>query len=264
MKRSQVPQDAPLAVKSPTRDILSYKAGIGMAAALGVAAASLRYALKAPSSQVFGPSVHMGQRDRRSVALTFDDGPSPGTLELLDYLDRHQVRATFFQCGANVERHPEIAREVHLAGHEIGNHTYSHPRLCPRLGWQLNIRSRQDIFREFARTQEILESIGAKPRLLRVPYGLRWFGLREVQRRLGLLGVMWTVIGHDWEWNADDVANLLLRKATPGGIMCLHDGRDIRPKPDIRVTLAAVKRIVPLLKRSGYSFECVSDLLRAD
>ena len=238
-------------------------AGLAVAAAVGACVAGGYYAVKGRSSQVFGPSMYAGTGDRRSVALTFDDGPSPGTIELLDYLAGENVRATFFQCGANVERHPEIARAVHEAGHEIGNHAYSHPRLCPRLGWQPNLLSSNEIFEEFARTQRLLQAMGIEPTLLRAPYGLRWFGLRETQRRLGLLGVMWTVIGRDWEWGAEAIARLVLEKTRPGGIICLHDGRDIRPNPDISATLAAVKLIVPALKRDGYAFETVSELMRA-
>ena len=219
------------------------------------------YAVKASGAQVFGPSVYRGRRGRRSLALTFDDGPSPGTVELVTYLAGQGVRATFFMCGANVERHPEIALAVHRAGHEIGNHTWSHARLCPRLGWQMAWRSRAEIFAEFARTQRLLATLGVRPTLLRAPYGLRWFGLRAVQRRLGLLGVMWTVIGRDWALPAEAVARLVLRKAAPAGIICLHDGRDTRAHPDILPTLEAVRLIVPALKREGYRFETVSELL---
>ena len=199
------------------------------------------------------------------MALTFDDGPSPGTLELLDYFAQQGIKATFFQCGANIERHPEIARAVHAGGHEIGNHTFSHARLCPRLGWQPNLRSAANIFSEFARTQDVLErEVGVRPALLRAPYGLRWFGLRAVQRKLGLLGVMWTVIGRDWELDAPSIARLVLDRTAPGGILCLHDGRDIQPNPDIGQTIEAVKRLVPALQQQGYRFETVSELLHPD
>ena len=242
-------------------------AGVAIAVVAGLAAltAAAAYAVAGRSSRVFGPSVYKGAGRRKSIALTFDDGPSAGTLELLEYLGSEGVHATFYQCGINVERYPEIVRAVHAGGHEIGNHTYSHPRLCPRLGWQPNIRSRQDIFDEFKRTQTLIEeAAGITPVLLRAPYGMKWFGLRQAQRRLGLMGVMWTVIGRDWELDAASIAELVLRRATHGGIVCLHDGRDIQPNPDIGQTLAAVKMIVPRLKQWGYTFETVSELLRAD
>ena len=226
-------------------------------------AGTLVYGVKGKSSQIFGPSVYRGTRSRRVIALTFDDGPSEGTVELLSYLAEQKVVATFFQCGMNVSRHPAVARAVAQAGHEIGNHTFSHPRLAPRIGWKLNLKSPGSIFEEFAKTQDIIYAeSGARPVLLRAPYGMRWYGMRAMQKRLGLLGVMWTVIGHDWEWPASEVANLILSKATPGGIVCLHDGRDVRPSPDIRETLQAVQQLVPVLKDRGYGFETVSQLIR--
>lgn len=242
------------------RKIRAIGAGLGLAGlALGVGA----YSVRGRSSQVFGPSVYRGQGRRRSIALTFDDGPSPGSLELIEYLEKENVTATFFQCGLNVLRNIEISRTIASAGHEIGNHTYSHARLCPRIGWQMNFRSPAFIYDEFALTQTIIRAeIGVTPRILRAPYGLRWRGLREAQERLGLLGVMWTVIAHDWDRPANQIVDLVSRKASPGGIVCLHDGRDIRLNPDVRETIVAVKQLVPQLKDQGYEFETVSEILR--
>ena len=235
---------------------------LGAAAVAGGVAGTVVYGVRGRSAQVFGPSVYRGSGKRRSVALTFDDGPSESSLDLIHYLAKERVRATFFQCGMNVARQGKVARAIAQEGHEIGNHTFSHPRLAPRLGWKLNVHSPAFVYEEFARTQDILQAeTGTKPVLLRAPYGMRWFGMQAMQRRLGLLGVMWTVIGHDWEWPAQQVANLVLAKASAGGIVCLHDGRDVRANPDISETLGAVRRIVPVLKDRGYSFETVSQLL---
>lgn len=232
------------------------------AAAITVAGAAA-YSIAGRSSQVFGPSVYRGPGNRHSLSLTFDDGPTEGSLPLIEYLAEQNIRGTFFECGANVRRHPQIARAIRDAGHEIGNHTYSHPWLCPRLTWNLNLHSPAFIYREFLEAQEVIQDeIGVTPTLLRAPYGLRWYGMRAMQKRLGLLGVMWTVIGRDWVWRADDIAALVLRKATPGGIICLHDGRGIQSKPDISEMLGALRQIVPVLKDRGYGFETVSELLR--
>lgn len=207
--------------------------------------------------------MYRGCGDRKSIALTFDDGPSEGSLHLVDYLAAERISATFFQCGKNVERNPEIARKIHEMGHEIGNHTYSHPRLAPEIGWPMQFRSPAFIECQLSRTQHIIESeVGLRPTLMRAPYGLRWYGLAEAQEKLGLLGVMWTVIGRDWEWPAYAIADLVLRRSSPGGIICLHDGRDIQPKSDISQMLKALRRIVPQLKDNGYSFETVTSLLR--
>jgi peptidoglycan-N-acetylglucosamine deacetylase len=211
---------------------------------------------------MWGRCVYRGPGLLRTLALTFDDGPSEGSLRLLEYLAAEGIRATFFQCGKNVERHPGIAREVRDAGHEIGNHTYSHARLFPRIGRRLYWPKPGLMASEISRAQEVIENeVGVTARLFRAPYGLRWWGLDAAQKQYDLLGVMWTVIGHDWEWQARDVARLVLRKAGPGGIVCLHDGRDIQPAPDVTEMLKAVRQIVPVLKAQGYGFERVSELL---
>jgi peptidoglycan/xylan/chitin deacetylase (PgdA/CDA1 family) len=223
-------------------------------AVLGGASAVAAYGVVSKSSQLFGPSVFRGPGKRRSIALTFDDGPSEGTLALLDFLAKEGIKATFFQCGMNVLRHPLIAGKVAAAGHEIGNHTFSHPHLP--------FRSPSFVEREFSDTQQIIaEETGITPMVLRAPYGLRWAGMQAVQRRLALLGVLWTVIGNDWKWPAARIAERVLRRASPGGIVCLHDGRTVDEKPDISQTLAAVRNIVPILKDNGYEFETVSDIL---
>jgi peptidoglycan/xylan/chitin deacetylase (PgdA/CDA1 family) len=223
------------------------------------------YGIRGRSSQLFGSSVYCGPGQRKSIALTFDDGPSEGTTELLEYLGEQGVSATFFQCGMNVLRHPDIAKAVHAAGHEIGNHTFSHLRLCPRLGWKLNLQSVRSIYREFYETQRVIQrTADVVPVFLRAPYGLRWLGLRVTQRRLGLIGVMWTVIGHDWEWKASEITEYILERSHAGGIICLHDGRDIQREPNISQTLLAVRMIVPELKKRGFLFETVSGLLQAD
>src|SRR5689334_496516 len=93
------------------------------------ASAALAYGVRSPRSRWLAPSVYKGCGDRPSIALTFDDGPSESTPEVLETLARYGARATFFQCGNNVRRLPSIARQVIEAGHEIGNHSYSHSAL---------------------------------------------------------------------------------------------------------------------------------------
>jgi peptidoglycan-N-acetylglucosamine deacetylase len=231
---------------------LSEKAGL--AGAGGCGAAFLAWAVRGRTSSVFGPSVYRGPRNRKAIALTFDDGPSESTPRVLELLDKYHVPATFFQIGANVERLPDIARAVHSAGHEIGNHSHTHPLLC--------FHSAEVIYREFARAQSaIADATGIFPSLLRAPFGARWFGFRRAQRRLGLQGVMWTAIGYDWKLKAGTIVNRMLPGVTSGAILCLHDGREVRVNPDIRETVAAVGRLIPALRDRGYEFDTVSRLL---
>ncbi len=229
-------------------------AGFTAGAVLGGVSAAAAYGSVSKSSQLFGPSVHRGPGRRRTIGLTFDDGPSEGTLALLDYLAEEKVWATFFMCGMNVKRLPHIAGRVVAAGHQIGNHTYSHPNLT--------FKSCDFIDREFTQTQKIIQfETGITPMLLRPPFGYRWAGMRAVQQKLSLLGVMWTVMGQDWRLPAGRVADRVLAGSSPGGIVCLHDGRRVEERPNITETLAAVRRIVPALKDQGYEFEVISDLL---
>jgi len=225
-----------------------------LAAAIGVSAGGLAYAVRGPRSTLLAPSVYRGSQTRPAIALTFDDGPSESTPELLDTLARYGAPATFFQCGANVRRLPGIAREVASAGHEIGNHTDTHARLY----W----RSSSFIYRELAAAEEVIEQVtGARPRLFRAPYGARWFGLRDAQRRLSLMGVMWTTLALDWKWPADRVVRRLLNGAGNGAIFCLHDGRRLAQRPDIRVTVEAVREVLPRLIERGFHFERVTEIL---
>jgi peptidoglycan/xylan/chitin deacetylase (PgdA/CDA1 family) len=227
---------------------------VGAAAGIVGATGFMGYAVRGRSSAVFAPSVYRGNSTRPAIALTFDDGPSESTPALLELLAKHDVPATFFMCGNNVRRCSPIARSVGAAGHEIGNHTESHPRF--------DFHSSEFMYREMALAQEsILQSTGVTPRLFRAPYGVRWFGLRSAQQRLNLTGVMWTVIGRDWKWPAPKISSLLIDGASNGAVFCLHDGRALRQSPDIHATLKAVESIIPALKERGFHFETVSQIL---
>lgn len=227
---------------------------IRAAAAITAAAAFGTWAVRGRSSTIFGSSVWRGPNSTPAIALSFDDGPSESTPALLEILAKHQARATFFQCGTNVQRLPDIARAVAAAGHELGNHTHTHPRLY--------FKSAAFMEEEIGNAQSaIVETTGVAPRLFRAPYGVRWFGLRAAQRRFDLLGVMWTTIGQDWRLSARAIADRLLEGAANGAIFCLHDGRTTQPQPDIQPTLDAVRSAIPLLLDRGFRLVTISELL---
>jgi peptidoglycan-N-acetylglucosamine deacetylase len=226
----------------------------GAAATLGASAGVLAYAVRSPSASLLAPSVHKGCGTRRAIALTFDDGPSESTPELLEILESYRAPATFFQCGRNVRRLPRVAQEVAAKGHEIGNHTDTHP--------MLQFKSAEFIYREMRVAQETIQQIvGVTPRYFRAPFGVRWFGLRQAQHRLGLMGVMWSTIGVDWKWPAERIIPHLLEGAANGAIFCLHDGRVLEERPDISATLGTVRKVLPKLMEQGFHFEKVSDIL---
>ena len=115
---------------------------------------------------------------------------------------------------------------------------------------------------EFRLAQEAIgEAAGTAPVLLRAPYGVRWFGFGQMQERLGLTGVMWSVLGRDWKLPAAAIADRVVSGAQDGAIVCLHDGRGMLKDPDISSTIEAVRRIVPELLEKGYRLETVSQLL---
>src|SRR2546427_7435919 len=161
--------------------------------AVGGAAVGLAwYGCAAPSSQWLGPSLVRGPADGKRIALTFDDGPAPPfTEQILDILRARGITATFFVCGRNVERHPDVVRRIAAEGHTLGNHTYSHPFLC--------FRSRRSMAGEIDRTQEAVRKItGESPTLFRPPYGVRWPGLWRVLGERRLRVGMWAGSGLDW------------------------------------------------------------------
>jgi peptidoglycan/xylan/chitin deacetylase (PgdA/CDA1 family) len=230
------------------------RALLGASTLAMTAAAGMAWAVRGRSSQVFGPSVWRGEPRGKSIALTFDDGPSSATETILDILAAYRVPATFFQCGRNVVRAPALSQAVCAGPHELGNHSYSHPNFA--LGRPTFIGD------EFRRAQDAIAKFTSRtPILMRPPYGVRWFGFREMQERLGLTCVMWSVIGLDWKLPAARIADRVLTRARDGAIVCLHDGRGTLKDPDVAQTVEAVRRIVPSLLEKGYHFETVSTLL---
>ena len=228
--------------------------GKAIFAAAGLTGLYVVYAACCPLAQAWGRGFHRGPRGRREIALTFDDGPSECTPAVLDVLQHYGLRATFFVCGKNVEQFPALLRQVAAAGHEIGNHTYSHPGLL--------LRSASRIRLELERTQDAIEEVaGVRPRLFRPPYGVRAPSLRGIQDGLGLTTVMWTVIGNDWKLGRAAIAERVLRRVREGGIICLHDGHEVYHPADRRETVAALPGIVEGLHRRGFSFVTAGRML---
>ncbi len=222
--------------------------------ALGGAAGVSAWAVRAPRSSLLGPVIWRGPRDAKAIAFTFDDGPSEGTMELLDLLDQHQARATFFVCGVNVLRLPAAAREIVARGHEIANHTMTHQALY--------LQRRETIRREVLDAQAAISDVtGRRPQLFRPPFGCRWPGLKSVLREADLRLVMWSEIGCDWTLPTAQVVRRLESAAQPGAIFCLHDGRELATKPDLATTIGAVRVIMPTLGKSGFCFPTVSQII---
>lgn len=173
-----------------------------------------------PQSALFGPVLNRLPTSVKQVWLTIDDGPSDDTSALLDTLDAHSAKATFFLVGERAARHPERVREILRRGHGIGNHSASHPA---RWFWALGpIRMR----REIADTQRILtDIIGQPPRWFRAVVGMSNPFVNATLKRHGLARVAWNARGFDAV--EDDSVNVVARiesRLTPGAIVLLHEG----------------------------------------
>lgn len=180
--------------------------------------------------------VNLIQTTRAQVALTFDDGPHPQhTPALLDILAARGQRATFYVIGRLVQRYPEIARRIVAEGHELGNHTWTHPTLS-RLG-------DATVLREIDRTQDIIwQTVGHLPVTMRPPYGA--FTARQarmLQAQRFLPTIIWSVDPQDWRRPGSAVvADRMVRGARPGAIILAHDIHG----PTIRAVPAAIDGLV--------------------
>lgn len=189
------------------------------------------------------------------VALTFDDGPAPDTLAVLDALKRAQVRATFFMLGQHAQQRPELVRAVVDAGHVVGNHTYSHRVLA--------LASRRTIAAELDRTQKILTEAGAPtPRFFRAPRGFQGPIVRRelTRRRLTLVG--WTRGAWDSERRtARAIALAATADPRDGDILLLHDGAGTTGETRRDRTAEAIAHIVKTYRDRGFKFVTLAEML---
>jgi peptidoglycan/xylan/chitin deacetylase (PgdA/CDA1 family) len=194
--------------------------------------------------------VYASDTTERVVALTFDDGPSPWTLPILDTLAEHRVHAKFFVVGDSIAGHEEILRRTRDEGHEIGNHTATHPRALDA-----------DELRRAATAIE--DVLGDPPALFRPPYFAYDDNVLRAGAECGYRHAVYAnVYTNDWE--ATDgavVAAEILAKVVPGCFICMHDGCPPHESCDRAPTAEAVRILVPELLARGYRFARVSDLL---
>jgi peptidoglycan-N-acetylglucosamine deacetylase len=215
--------------------------------------AGLYFLSKSRTFQILGEVVASVPTKHKAVALTFDDGPTPGfTDEVLEYLRRENVKATFFLVGADIQESPGEARKIAAAGHEIGNHTFSHSRML--------FRSLDFIAKEIESTDALIRSTGyAGPIHFRAPYGKRLFGLPYYLWKTGRKHIYYDVEPESYPEVAADsgrLADYVVGRVKPGSIVLLHVMFDSR-----RESMLALPAILGRLKDQGYSFKTVSELL---
>jgi peptidoglycan/xylan/chitin deacetylase (PgdA/CDA1 family) len=230
----------------------------GLAALTGAAVVSAGYQSIAPTGQWFGRAFHAGQRGSKQIALTFDDGPNdPHTLNLLEVLAKHNVRATFFLIGRYVRQQPDIAREIAKQGHVIGNHTFTHPLLIfEPSSW---------IRREISQCRDAIgEAVGEQSNLFRPPWGGRRPGVFRLVRDLELEPIMWNVTGYDWNApSADYIEQKVTRKIRGGDVVLLHDGSHAAFGTDRSKTVQAVDRMIARYHAEGYQFVTIPEMMRS-
>jgi len=188
-------------------------------------------------------SVQSGQK---LAALTFDDGPDRYTQGVLDALAAAKVPATFFVLGGNAVGHADVIANIKAAGHELGNHSWSHSILTQV--------SEEQLRSEIARTSDLLGGT----HLLRPPYGTYDARVAAVAGSLGHTIVNWNVDTLDWKSrDADAILAKVKQQTRPGAIILMHDGGKDRSQ-----TVAAIPRVVDWLLFNGYSLTTVSKLLK--
>jgi peptidoglycan-N-acetylglucosamine deacetylase len=227
---------------------------IGLTAAAAASAAG--YQSMAPTGQWFGRTFARGIRGSKQIALTFDDGPNdPHTLQLLDVLAKHSVRATFFMIGRFVRQRPEIARAVAQAGHIVGNHTFTHPLLI----FESAARTRSELLDCH---QALTDAIGEHSNLFRPPFGGRRPATLRLARELRLQTVMWNVTGYDWNAPpASVIVEKVARQIRGGDVVLLHDGGHRALGADRAQTVIATENLIQHCRDRGYEFVTVNEMI---
>ncbi len=239
------------------KKIIGAGAGLGAAAAAGVAF----YGGQVPTAQIYGQTICRNPVAGKRIALTYDDGPNPiYTPRLMEVLDRFGARATFFSIGMWAEREPGLLRELHAAGHAIGNHTFTHPTM-PML-------SMDAVKDELRRCRAAVEASGVEfsragdGMLMRPPYGRRRPATLRAMREEGYQPVTWSITCFDWRKTA--TRRSIARHAAHAGegdIILMHDGNNLEPAADRSRSVAATEDTLNRYAAEGYEFVTVPEIV---
>ncbi|MDX6478145.1 MAG: hypothetical protein QOG29_732 [Gaiellaceae bacterium] len=185
-----------------------------------------------------------------AAALTFDDGPHPeGTPAVLDALDAAGAKATFFLMGEQVERRPELAREIAVRGHAVGVHGYRHTLLLRR--------TRRGLADDLDRAASLIaDATGVQPVHYRAPYGVFSTASLELARVHGWMPLLWSRWGRDWERRAtgEAIARRSVRRLTGGDVVLLHDADYYSSAGSWRRTVEALPEILAAGSTLGLSW----------
>ena len=204
--------------------------------------------VSASAEQVYG----CASNDDMKIALTFDDGPHPRvTNKILDVLSKYGVKATFFMVGENVKNYPDTARRVAREGHEIGNHTYTHPHI--------KNMSADELMSEMVKCDKIIkENTGVSSvKLFRPPEGVIDSAVKAISSEKGYSIILWRVDTRDWAGTSvNEIKSNIDKNVVAGDIILMHDY--ISKKCH---TVEVLDEIIPMLIGKGYEFVTVSELI---
>lgn len=209
-----------------------------------------------PDLQVFGEIKSQAMISEKVVALTFDDGPTPDkTNQILQILAEEQIPATFFLIGQEVQQHPQLVRQILAAGHQVGNHSFSHQRMI--------FKSPAFVAGEIEQTDTLLRDSGVDGVIyFRPPYGKKLLVLPWYLMKHHRVSVTWDVAPENFPKIAKDPQALVdytVQQTKPGSIILLHVMYDSR-----QATMQAVPQIIRQLKAQGYRFVTVHELLKLE
>lgn len=211
------------------------------------------------SPQLYGKSIRKIKTKDKIVALTFDDGPNPPyTKQILDLLKKHDIKATFFVVGMRAQKYSEELKLVYQAGHEIGNHTWSHHVLIGK--------SYQFIRHEIESTDELIKKLGyTGPIHFRAPKGLKFIRLPKILAETNRPHILFDAVGWDWSNpGINKIVKNVMNSVHQGSIILLHDGDGDNNEviTDRSQTVAATDIIIQKLKAAGYKFVTISEMLK--
>lgn len=198
-----------------------------------------------------------GDFAQNKIALTFDDGPQDVyTPQILDILKKYNIKATFFLIGQNVEVFPEVAKRIAQEGHVIRNHTYTH--------LDLRLQTKDQIKQQLEKAEKaIFGATGVKPYLFRTPYGTDNNLVLLEAENLKYMIIKWSVSGLNGrsDLRFDKIAKKVIANTQNGSIILLHDGNRLSHKTDRSQIVKALPIIIETLKREGYQFVTIPELL---
>lgn len=230
----------------------AFARGCVIAAVLAMCGAAMTIGLFAGTRETAAEKrdlpIYNVKRDDKLVSISFDAAwGDEQTQELLDTMAEFNVRTTFFVVGSWVEKYPDAVKAIHNAGHEVMNHSDSHPEMTKLSAPQMKL--------ELSRCSDRIEAItGVRPTLFRPPYGDYNNGVVGAAREEGMFTVQWNIDSLDWkELTAEQMMNRIMPKLSPGSIILLHNGGKNTP--------ALLPSLLSALKSEGYTVVPVSELI---